>query len=53
MKLKNRHWAQKSYFVTEIGSEEQGTWMSAAPKKSPPAHKLVRISITPNTFPFT
>jgi hypothetical protein len=38
-------------FVAEIASEEQGTWMSAAPKKSSPAHKLV--SITPNAFPFT
>jgi hypothetical protein len=28
-------------FIAEIGSEEQGTWMAAYPKKSPPAHKLV------------
>ncbi|KAJ7737928.1 hypothetical protein B0H14DRAFT_2992745, partial [Mycena olivaceomarginata] len=27
-------------FIAEIGSEEQGTWMAAYPKKSPPAHKL-------------
>ncbi|KAJ7939655.1 hypothetical protein B0H13DRAFT_2300349 [Mycena leptocephala] len=27
-------------FIAEVGSEEQGPWMSAAPKKSLPAHKL-------------
>ncbi|KAJ6597301.1 hypothetical protein B0H10DRAFT_2441748 [Mycena sp. CBHHK59/15] len=27
-------------FIAEIGSEAQGTWMAAYPKKSPPAHKL-------------
>ncbi|KAJ7743419.1 hypothetical protein B0H14DRAFT_2987487, partial [Mycena olivaceomarginata] len=27
-------------FIAENGSEEQGTWMAAYPKKSPPAHKL-------------
>jgi hypothetical protein len=28
-------------FIAEIGSQDQGTWMAAYPKKPPPAFKLV------------
>ncbi|KAJ6612936.1 hypothetical protein B0H10DRAFT_2277579 [Mycena sp. CBHHK59/15] len=31
-------------FIAEIGSEGQGTWMAAYYKKSPPAHKLLKVS---------
>jgi hypothetical protein len=30
-----------AHFIAEIGSEAQGTWLAAYPKKTPPAFKLV------------
>ncbi|KAJ6630060.1 hypothetical protein B0H10DRAFT_1939297 [Mycena sp. CBHHK59/15] len=32
-------------FIAEIGSDAQGTWLAAYPKKTPPFYKLASISI--------